>query len=80
MNTRLPLFLLAITAFLTGCTFTSIKKGDSSMTRLAVGTQLNVGSLKLVNGADSVELKGYANDQVDVAAAVVSAAVKAAVK
>lgn len=80
-----PIVALVIIAALSGCTTNTYerKRGDDyvKFTRNAFGLNQQIGELSVTTDASGVQtlaVKGYANKDSDMAAAVVGAAVKAA--
>lgn len=81
-NTIPGLLALGLGLLATGCTLTSYHspRGET-FTRIAIGSSTSVGELAVAgdtNGVRSLNLKSYANDQTQTAAAITEAAVKAA--
>jgi len=72
----IPLLLLAV-----GCTHTKYTdSAGNSLTRTSFGTTQNIGRLAVKAGDKELVLEGYSNEQAQVAAAVVSAAISAVKK
>ncbi len=75
---------LAAALLLTGCTVTTYQSPTGeTFSRVALGSKTSVGELSVEAdpaGVRKLKIKGYANDQAEVAAAITEAAVRAATK
>lgn len=78
----LVLCLAAAALLHTGCTVTKYESATGEkFSRYAVGNRTSVGEMSVVAdtaGVRTFQLKGYSNDQAEVAGAVTEAAVRAA--
>jgi hypothetical protein len=75
---------LSALLLLPACTVTKYTApSGETFSRYAVGNKTSVGELSIdadAHGVRSVQMKGYSNDQAEVAGAVTAAAVRAALK
>ena len=82
MKTRhLVPVLCVLSLFVVGCTSTSYSDpSGAKFSRISLLNNQSVGEVTVKAGDKELTLKGYSSDQAQIAGAVVSAAVKAAVK
>lgn len=79
MKTRLPIILAALVAAILfgGCTTTHVEKGDLKVSRKSFLNRQSIQELEVDPVTGRFVMKGYSNEQTEIAAAVAGSVAKA---